>query len=320
LPFTMDRAAFKDEVRLRKGESPGVRLAIAGFAVLMCLVAVSDIVVGRPGIAALIALLIGCLLLTGAILRRNTVWIITPSGILIREQRPFGRLHSRSIRGDEILTMHLRKDSANPASFSLAFKAASGDVLISPPLPNVTRVHQTTARVARLLALPDPEPADNPLDAINSEIRLGKPVERKRAAGNRVLIALIAGVLSFPFVHALWNGQLSALGAIVWSLGVVVAIALFRYVHRISGSFWIIRDGEIRVQRLALNGADEVQTIGGGDVEAIAIESTEDVHIIAITLRTGTKIRSPQLAGRDPAEALRAEIMRRLNIPRDRKR
>jgi hypothetical protein len=178
-------------------------------------------------------------------------------------------------------------------------------------------VHETTVRVARLLALPDPEPADNPLDAINSEIRLGMPVEHRRGVGNRVLIVLIACLLSFPFIHALWNGQLSALGIIAWSLGFVVAIVLFRYAHRMSGTFWIIGDGEIHVERRALNGASEVQTIYAGDVETIDVEpgnSEDNLYVIAIRLRTGNKIRSSELTGRAPAEALQAEIMRRLNV------
>jgi hypothetical protein len=94
----MDHAANKNEVRLRKGESLKERLAVSGLAILVCLFAVPDLVVGqRPSITAIIALLIGCLLLASAILRRNVVWIITPAGILIGEQRPFRRLRSRLI-------------------------------------------------------------------------------------------------------------------------------------------------------------------------------------------------------------------------------
>ena len=62
----------------------------------------------------------------------------------------------------------------------------------------------------------------------------------------------------------------------------------------------------------------ETLTIGGGDVESIAVEpgnSEDNSHVIAIKLRAGKKIRSPELAGSDPAEALRTEIMRRLNFP-----
>jgi hypothetical protein len=127
---------------------------------------------------------------------------------------------------------------------------------------------------------------------------------------------LLAGVLSFPFVHALWNGQLSALGVIVWSLGAIVAVALFRYAPRMSGTYWIIRDGGIRVERLSLNNAVEVHTIGGRDVEAIDIEhgSEDGSDVIAVRLHTGTKIRSQRLASKDQAQALRDEIIRRLRL------
>jgi hypothetical protein len=320
LAAEMDTAAFEDEVRLRKGESLNERLVIAGFGFVVCLFAIPDITSDKGiGIWSIIAPIVGCLLVSGAIFRRNIVWIITPDGILISEQHPFRQLCSRQIRRSELSEMRLQKDDANSTRFSLAFTTASGDVLISPPLPDVTRVHQTTARVARMFGFPDPEPANNPLDAINSEICLGRPVERKVGTGARVLIVLFGGMLSLPLSYALWNDQLSTLEAIAWSLGLVVATILFRYAHRMSGSFWMIRGDEIRVERLALNGAPEVQTIGRGDVESIGVEpggSEDHFRVIAIRLRSGRRIRSPGVAGMDAAEALRAEILRRLNLPR----
>ena len=128
LAAQMDTAAFRDEVRLRKGESLNERLAIAGFGVVVCLFALPDAGQGL-GIAAIIAPLVGCLLVTAAILRRNIVWIITPDGILIVEQRPFGRPRRRLIRRGEISAMRLQRDDANLTRFRLAFTAASGDVL-----------------------------------------------------------------------------------------------------------------------------------------------------------------------------------------------
>jgi hypothetical protein len=244
---------------------------------------------------------------------RNVVWIITAKGILIGEQRPFGMLHKRQIRKDDILAMYLRADAPK---FQIAFQIEPGDVIISPPLPDVTQVHETTLRIARLLQLPDPEPADNPLDAINTEIRLGEPVHPRRGRGHRVLVVLLACVLSFPFLHALWNSQLSALGVIVWSLGAIVAVVLFRYAPRMSGTSWIIRDDGIWVERLSSKNAVEVQTISSRDVEAIDIaHSSEDgFEIIAIRLHDGTKIRSPRLSTKDAALALRGEIIRRLRL------
>jgi hypothetical protein len=127
---------------------------------------------------------------------------------------------------------------------------------------------------------------------------------------------LLACVLSFPFVHALWNSQLSILGAIVWSLGAIVAAILFRYAPRLGGSYWIIRDDGIRVERLSLNNAVEVQTVGGRDVEAIDIEEGSDDNsgVITIRLHDGIKIRSPRLSSKDAAHAMRGEIVRRLRL------
>jgi hypothetical protein len=109
---------------------------------------------------------------------------------------------------------------------------------------------------------------------------------------------------------------LSALGVTVWTLGLIVAAVLFRYAHRMSGTYWIIGDREIRLERLSLNGESETEAIGGRDVEAIEIESDveSDRHVILIRLGDGRKIRSPELAGKNQAQALHGEIVRRLNI------
>ncbi|SDO39358.1 hypothetical protein [Afipia sp. GAS231] len=314
----MDAPVNRNEIRLTKGKSLRDRLVLAGFAGLICLFSIPDLVAvthGQwPGIGGIVALLFGCALLGAVILERHVVWIITPGEILIDEQRPSGPLHRRLIRSDEISEMHLQKHDI--PSFLLAFKLHSGDILTSPPIPDVTRVHEIGSSIARLLALPDLDPAENPLDASNAAIRLGQPVESRRGAGHRVLIVLLTLVLSFPFVHALWNGELSALGIGVWSLGLIVAAVLFRYAYRMAGTFWIVRDGEIRVERLSLWGEPEAETLRGSDVETITVESgyTEDNrHVVAVRLRNGKKIRSPELAGRDEAEALRAEIARRLS-------
>ncbi|OCK55936.1 hypothetical protein LMTR3_34155 [Bradyrhizobium sp. LMTR 3] len=317
----MDAAANENEVRLRKGTSLNERLVLAGLAALLCLVALpglNHLANGHwLGIAALFALLFGCLLLGAALLDRNVVWIITPGEILIGEQRPFGKLHRRLIRYDEISGMHLRKSSGKSIEFSLAFETKSGTLLTSPPLPDITRVHETTVRIARLLQLPDPEPVENPLDAVNAGIRLGKPVNPKRVLGYTALIVLLACVLSFPFIHALWNGTLSAPGVAVWSLGAIVVFVLFRYVHRMSGTCWIIHDGGIRIERLSLKGRIEVETIRGDDVEAVDVESggrKDSLYVITIRLRSGKRVRSPPLAGKDQTRAVRAEIIRRLGL------
>jgi hypothetical protein len=316
----MDTAASQNEVRLRNGTSLNERLILAGVAVLMCLIALPGL--GHLadeywlGIAALFALLFGCLLLGAALLDRNVAWIITPGEILIGEQRPFGKLHRRLIRDDEISGMRLRRNSGKSIEFSLVFETESGDLLTSPPLPDITQVHQTTVRIARLLRLPDPAPIENPLDAANAGIQLGKPVNPKRVRAYKLLIVLLACILSIPFIHALWNDTLSAFGIAVWSLGAIVTFVLLRSLNRMSAC-WIVHDGAIRIERLSWNGTTEVDTIGRDDVAAVDVESggrKDSLYVITIRLRTGKKIRSPALAGKDQTRAVQAEIIRRLRL------
>jgi hypothetical protein len=250
------------------------------------------------------------------LLDRNVVWIITPGEILIGEQRPFGKLHRRLIRDDEISEMRLRRNSGRSIEFSLVFKIESGDLLTSPPLPDVTQVHETAVRISRLLRLPDPEPAENPLDAVNAGIRLGKSADPKRVRAYKFLIALFACVLSVPFIHALWYDELSPFWIAVWALGAIVAFLLLRYLHRMSAC-WIVHDGAIKIEWLSLKGTTEVETIGSNEVEAVDVESggrKDSLYVIIIRLRTGKNIRSPALAGKDQARAVQAEIIRRLGL------
>ena len=314
----MDAVANENEVRLRKGTSLNERLVLAGIAVILCLIALPGLAHLANdhwlGIAALFALLFGCLLLGAALFDRNVVWIITPGQILIGEQRPFGKLHRRLIRDDELSGMRLRKSIGKSVEFSLVFETESGNLITSPPLPDVTQVHETAVRISRLLRLPDPEPVENPLDAVNAGIRLGKPVNPKRVRGLKIITVLLAGMLSIPFVHALWDDKLSPFGIAVWSLGAIVAFVLLRSLNRMSAC-WIVHDGEIRIERLSWNGTTEVEMIAGDDVEAIDVESggrKDSLYVITIRLRTGKKVRSPALAGKDQTRAVQAEIIRRL--------
>ncbi|MCA6119780.1 hypothetical protein J6524_33630 [Bradyrhizobium sp. WSM 1738] len=320
MPPAMDAAANENEVRLRKGTSLNERLVLAGIAAVLCLIALPGLAHLADGnwlgIAALFALLFGCLLLVAALFDRNVVWIITPGEILIGEQRPFGKLHRRSIRDDEISGMRLRKSIGKSVEFTLVIETESGDTLTSPPLPDVTQVQKTTLQVAWLLQLPAPELVENPLDAANPRIRLGKPVSSKRVRAYRALVLLLGCSLSLPFIYALWSGKLSALGIAVWSLGAIMAFLLIRYLYRTS-AFWIVHDGAIRFERLSLKGTIETGTFGGDNVERIDVESggrRGSHYAIAIRLRTGRKIRSPVLVGKDQTRAVRAEIVRRLGL------
>jgi hypothetical protein len=91
---------------------------------------------------------------------------------------------------------------------------------------------------------------------------------------------------------------------------------LIRYLYRTS-AFWIVHDGAIRFERLSLKGGTEAETVGGADVERIDVESggrRGSHYVIAIRLRTGRKIRSPVLVGKDQTRAVRTEIVRRLGL------
>ena len=212
--------------------------------------------------------------------------------------------------------MRLRRSIGKSVEFTLVVETLSGDTLTSPPLPDVTQVQRTTLQVARLLQLPAPEIAENPLDAANARIRLGKPLGSNRIRAYRALVVLLACSLSLPFAYALWSGKLSALGIAVWSLGAIMAFVLIRYLRRTT-AFWIVHDGAIRFERLSLIGMTETDTVGGDEIERIDVESggrRGSHYVLAIRLRTGKKIRSPVLVGKDQTRAVKAEIVRRLGL------
>lgn len=318
----MNAAAHENEVRLRKGTTLNERLVLAGIAVLVCLIALPGLAHLAHdqwlGIAALFALLFGCLLLVAALFDRNVVWIVTPGEILIGEQRPFGKLHRRSIRQDELSEMRLRRSIGKSVEFTLVFETGAGDTLTSPPLPDITQVKRTTVQIARLLQLPAPELTENPLDAANMAIRLGKPVSTRRLWAFRALTGLLVCSVAVPPAFALWSGQLTGLGIAVWSFGAIVAFLLTRYLYRASGC-WIVRDGGLRMERLALTGTIEIITAGGDDVADIDVESggrRGSHYALAARLHSGRKVRSPVLVGKEQTRAVQAEIVRRLGLTR----
>jgi hypothetical protein len=80
----------------------------------------------------------------------------------------------------------------------------------------------------------------------------------------------------------------------------------------------VIRQGEISIQRIALNGKPLAQTIRSSDVEAVDLgrnKSEEgNLFTIKVRLRTGKTLRSPTTHDEDQARAVRAEIVRRLGL------
>jgi len=88
----------------------------------------------------------------------------------------------------------------------------------------------------------------------------------------------------------------------------------------LAGAFWIIGHGEIRIERIALNGEPSAETIRAGDVAAIEIDepdSRDRTCTISIRLHTGQTFRCPTKQDENGARALRAEIIRRLNASPD---
>lgn len=314
----------QDEVRLRKGSSLQDRLIRAGLGVFVLLLAVPGIVAWDwadqlPSLTALLALPLGGFLLGGAALEQNVAWIITRNGILIGAQRPLGRVQKTFIPNEELSDVEVRKGRiANRFSFTLACRLVSGELLVSPPLPDVTRINVTSARVAGLLGLRQIRSVDNPLEASNAEMWLGKPVNPARGWPVRIVVAVVTGACGVLFAAALWQDDaFSAQAIVLWSLGLIIALGFAKYAHRLAGTCWIIRRGEVRVERIALNGRHRADTITRGDVDSIDIErgrAKGDRHVITIGLRNGRKFRSPDITGEDPANAIRAEIIRRLEI------
>jgi hypothetical protein len=101
-------------------------------------------------------------------------------------------------------------------------------------------------------------------------------------------------------------------------LGVIAAFGVYRFANLVTGAFWIIREGDIRVERLWGNGTPRADHIEGQNVKAITVERrgrSEDEHcIVAIRLRSGGRFRSPRIGSRNEARAVGAEIVRRLGI------
>ena len=274
---------------------------------------------GPPLAAAFWAVPLGLFLIGVAALENNVVWIIARDGILIGEQRPIGPVHKRMIDIHDIAEVSVRKNRFSyPRSFSLCCRLASGDVLVSPPLPDITRVNETAATVARLLDLPDTASVNNPFDAANSEIVLRSPVSLDLGWLIRMAVPLLASLCSLPFLIAFGIGESELALGLLLPLGLIVAIALYRYTHRLSGARWIIRHGEIRIERISLSGRLFAETIKAGDVAGIDVDKPDTrgrTCTISIRLHTGQIFHSPTRHDESNAKAVRAEIIRRLNVP-----
>ena len=319
----MDAAANPDEVRLRKGSSLSERTVWAGSGAVILLILVPGLLTwmsgGPPLIAAFWAAPLGLFLVGVALLERNVAWIITQDGVLIGEQRPLGQIRKRVIGHRDIADIRVRKNKLSyPASFSLACRLASGENLISPPLPDITRINETAATIARLLGHPGTASVDNPLDAVNAEIILGSPVSLDFVRLIRLAIPVLAGAWILLFLIALWAGESELALGLLLPLGLIASIAFYRASHRLAGAMWIIRHGEIRIERIAWNGRRRTEAIRAEDIAAIEIDKPDKEArdcTISIRLHTGQVFRGPRKHDESGARAVRAEIIRRLNAP-----
>jgi hypothetical protein len=317
----MNDATTSNDIRLREGSSIAQRLVVAGSAAAVALcftpgLFTHDVLEILISVAALLA---GAAFVCAVMLTPAVVWIITPDEILIGKQRPFGKLQTRIVTKDEITALRVPGSKTAKARFQLAFTLVSGERLTSPPLADVTHVHDTVARIAAQFDVPDVEAPVNPLDASNPEMRLGDPVEPFSQRDIRIA-ALIAVALSVaPYAYRLWRGLPPQwIDYTLVAVGVIGAVAVYRFANLVTGAFWIIREGDIRVERLWGNGQPREDTIEGPDVKAIAIDRrgrSEDEHcIVTIRLQSGRRFRSPRIGSRNEARAVGAEIVRRLGI------
>ncbi|MDE5447323.1 hypothetical protein GWG65_39720 [Bradyrhizobium sp. CSA207] len=317
----MDDPNPSNDIRLREGASIAQRLVMAGFAAAVALCFTPGLFTHDTleVIISVCALLVGAAFVGAVMLAPAVVWIITPNEILIGQQRPFGKLRTRVVGKDDIKGLQVPGSKAAKARFQLAFTLASGERLTSPPITDVTHVRQTVARIAAQFDVPNVEAPSNPLDASNPEMQLGEPLEPFSARDVRI-VALIAVALSaVPYAYKLWRGlPPGPIDIMLLPIGAIAAFAVYRYANLVTGAFWIIRQRDIRVERLWGDGTPRADHIEGRDVKAITVERrgrSEDEHcIVVIRLQSGQRFRSPRIGSRAEARAVATEIVRRVGI------
>ncbi|MBB4373833.1 hypothetical protein GGD63_006662 [Bradyrhizobium sp. cir1] len=317
----MDDATTSTDIRLREGSSIAQRLVVAGSAAAVALCFTPGLFTHDTLeiVISVVALLVGAGFVVGIMMAPAVVWIITPDEILIGHQRPFGKLQTRIVAKDEISGLQVPGSKRVKARFQLVFTLVSGERLTSPPISDVTHVHDTVARVAKQFDVPNVEAPSNPLDASNSEMHLGEPLEAFSARDIRI-VALIAVALSaVPYAYKLWRGwPPSHVDILLLPLGALAAFAVYRYANLATGAFWVIRQGDIRVERLWGDGTPRTDSIRGHEVKTITVDRrgrSEDEHcIVTIRLRSGKRFRSPRVGSRIEARAVGTEIVRRLGI------
>ena len=323
-PPAMDDATTSTDIRLREGASIAQRLVMAGFAAAVALCF-------TPGLfthdtleilISVAALLVGAGFVIGIMMAPAVVWIVTPDEILIGHQRPFGKLQTRIVAKDDIAGLQVPGGKRVKARFQLVFTLVSGERLTSPPISDVTHVRDTVARIAAAFDVPNVEEPVNPLDASNPEMHLGEPLEAFSTRDIRIVSLIAVALSAVPYAYKLWRGwPPSHVDILLLPLGALAAFAVYRYANLVTGAFWVIRESDIRVERLWGDGTPRTDHIEGHAVKTITVDRrgrSEDEHcIVTIRTRAGQRFRSPRIGSRVEARAVGTEIVRRLGITRE---
>ncbi|MCK1738601.1 hypothetical protein IVA79_32700 [Bradyrhizobium sp. 138] len=318
----MDDANTSTDIRLREGSSIAQRLIVAGCAAAVALCFTPGLFTHDTMeiIISVVALLVGAGFVVGIMMVPAVVWIITPNEILIGRQSPFGKLRTRLVGKDEITALQVPGSKRVKARFQLVFTLTSGERLTSPPISDVTHVRDTVARIAAQFEVPNVEDPVNPLDASHPEMHLGEPLEPFPARDIWIVSLIAVALCAVPYAYKLWRGlSPTHVDILLLPLGAIAAFAVHRYANLVTGAFWIIRQADIRVERLWGDGSLRADHIQGGDVKTITVERrgrSEDEHcIVVIRLHSGRRFRSPRIGSRVEARAVATEIVRRLGIP-----
>lgn len=317
----MDDPPPSTDIRLREGSSIAQRLVVAGSAAAVALCFTPGLFThdALEIIISVLALLLGAAFVGAVMLAPAVVWIITKDEILIGQQRPFGKLHTRIVGKNDIAGLQVLGSKVAKARFQLAFTLVSGERLTSPPLSDVTHVRDTVTGIATQFGVANVETPANPLDASNPEMRLGDPLEPFSVRDIRIVALIAVAMCAVPYAYRLWRGlPPGPVDIMLLPIGAIAAIAVHRYANLATGAFWVVRQGDIRVERLWGDGSLRADHIEGRDVKAITVECrgrSEDEHcIVVIRLQSGQRFRSPRIGSRLEARAVGAEIVRRLAI------
>jgi hypothetical protein len=313
--------ASRTDIRLREGSSIAQRLVTSAFAAAVALCFTPGLFTHDAMEVAIsvLALLVGASFVAGIMLAPAVVWIINDKEILIGRQRPFGRLHTRVVPKGEIAGLQVPGSRRGKARFQLAFTLVSGERLTSPPIADVTHVREIVARVAAQFGLGNVATPENPLDASNEEMQLGEPPEPFAKRDIRIVALIAVALCALPYAYRLWRGlPPGPLDIALLPLGVIAALAVYRYANLVTGAFWIIGARDIRIERLWGDGSLRADHIAGPDVKSISVERrgrSEDEHcIVVLRLHSGKRFRSPRIGSRSEASAVMAEIVRRLGV------